>query len=339
MRFSPSRQSTSLENMVQSILVTTGLSLVLYLTGFFVVFTPLPFMLCLLRRGVLPTVASFLLALLALLLLYQLPPAPLGFLPLMGFHPHLEFEQVTVLSLIYFFYFGWLGIAAASLSKRSDTIEKSFLGILLFCLIVPGLLAALYAGATSLDFIEEFQNSLEYFLGQMIAMQEKSGVAGDEVLFLRRYAPVIVSRVVEILPALAVNMTFVVAALNVVFFRRWGASGKPFSGWGDFSLWRLRERWVWFPIGAGSFYFLNLYLVRSDPFRVLLLNVLLILGVVYFFQGLAVVSFFFRRRFSPLLRMMAYLLILLFIQVFGIVIVVAGLFDFWFDFRKLKRVV
>jgi uncharacterized protein YybS (DUF2232 family) len=149
----------------------------------------------------------------------------------------------------------------------------------------------------------------------------------------------LVAQVIAIMPALWINLTLLIATLNITFLRRWAASERPFSNWLDYSLWRLSERWIWLPIGSGALYFLNLYLIQSDRAQTVLLNILLVLGAVYFFQGLAIVSFFFRKKLSPFVRMMAYLLILLFIQVVGVVIVVLGIFDFWFDFRKLKRVV
>lgn len=67
------------------------------------------------------------------------------------------------------------------------------------------------------------------------------------------------------------------------------------------------------------------------------LNLLIVVGQVYFLQGLAIVAVFMGERAWPaLLRWPIYILIL--IQIYMMVIVAGlGLFDAWFDFRKRIR--
>jgi len=67
------------------------------------------------------------------------------------------------------------------------------------------------------------------------------------------------------------------------------------------------------------------------------LNLLVVVGQVYFFQGLAIVAVFMGERAWPvLLRWPIYILIL--IQIYMMVMVAGlGLFDAWFDFRKRIR--
>lgn len=67
------------------------------------------------------------------------------------------------------------------------------------------------------------------------------------------------------------------------------------------------------------------------------LNLLVVVGQVYFFQGIAIVSVFMAERGWPLLvRWPLYILIV--IQIYMMVIVAGlGLFDAWFDFRKRIR--
>jgi hypothetical protein len=83
---------------------------------------------------------------------------------------------------------------------------------------------------------------------------------------------------------------------------------------------------------------LNVYVLKSQVLGVAVLNILIVLAAVYFFQGLAVASFFFRSRLSPLMRMAGYLIFFIFLQVGLVVLMAAGIADFWFDFRKLKKI-
>ena len=63
---------------------------------------------------------------------------------------------------------------------------------------------------------------------------------------------------------------------------------------------------------------------------------MLILLMVYFLQGIAVVSYFFeKKRFPRMLRLFLYSLIAL-QQIILLFIIGLGLFDMWLNFRKLN---
>jgi uncharacterized protein YybS (DUF2232 family) len=67
------------------------------------------------------------------------------------------------------------------------------------------------------------------------------------------------------------------------------------------------------------------------------MNGLIILMMVYFFGGIAIVSFYFEKKKFPLaLRFFLYSLIAL--QQFILLFVIGlGFFDMWLNFRKLER--
>ena len=65
------------------------------------------------------------------------------------------------------------------------------------------------------------------------------------------------------------------------------------------------------------------------------LNVLLILMTIYFFQGMAIISFYFRKRAVPgLLKGFGYFVV---IRYMSVVVAFIGLFDIWVDFRKISQ--
>jgi uncharacterized protein YybS (DUF2232 family) len=67
------------------------------------------------------------------------------------------------------------------------------------------------------------------------------------------------------------------------------------------------------------------------------LNVFIVLLAVYVFQGLSILLFFLNKYNVPrFLRIGVYVLIV-FQQLFLIGLAVVGLFDQWFDFRKLSK--
>jgi len=71
--------------------------------------------------------------------------------------------------------------------------------------------------------------------------------------------------------------------------------------------------------------------------RLTAMNLLLIVGAFYFAQGLAVIAFFFHKNNVPrFLRGITYILIV-FQQIFTLLVVGLGLFDLWGDFRRLGK--
>ena len=70
--------------------------------------------------------------------------------------------------------------------------------------------------------------------------------------------------------------------------------------------------------------------------KMIALNGLLVLMTVYFFQGIAVVSFFFEKKgFPKLLRFFLYSFIAL-QHIVLLVVIGVGFFDMWLNFRKLN---
>jgi len=65
------------------------------------------------------------------------------------------------------------------------------------------------------------------------------------------------------------------------------------------------------------------------------LNGLIVLMTIYFFGGIAIVSYFFEKKgFPRMLRFFLYSLIAL-QQIILLIVIGIGLFDTWLDFRKV----
>ncbi len=136
--------------------------------------------------------------------------------------------------------------------------------------------------------------------------------------------------VTRILPALMVINLALVAWVNVLVARRWAS----LWGWGEWdeplAHWTSPEWLVFVLVAAG------LALLAPWPLvRQLGLNLVLILGFMYFCQGVAVMAGLFQRFQVPwVLRGLGYLLA--FMNPLMIVVMVLGLTDIWLDFRRLQ---
>ncbi len=99
----------------------------------------------------------------------------------------------------------------------------------------------------------------------------------------------------------------------------------------DLTRFRVPEPLVWPLIAAGGL----MALADGWPFW-LGANILAVLVVLYFFQGLAIVLFWCEKKHLPRFVRLGFYLLLM-VEVFlALPVAAVGLFDMWIDFRKLK---
>lgn len=328
-------------------LVAAVVTLLLFTSGFFLLFTPLPIAYLFVRKGRWVAAVAGMTAFLLLALLYQLPiklplvETMLPMLPMMAFEPTLGHQQVMSLGLVYLFYFLWIGFNLGVVSRKRWSVEKSFGYLIFSSIIVPG--AVLLLAFQGFSFLSDIRMSFYEAIDRMIAMQKEAGANGEELLFLQKYKEDIVRDALSLIPSLWICFLTMALALNASFLKRLCLQerlmGILFPAWVEFPVWRLMEGLIWAPIAAAAVYLGNTYSLNNEWVEVVALNVLIVFALVYFIQGLAIVSFLLRTRLGSngMLRLTAYLLIFLFLQFFGILILALGIFDFWFDFRKLKK--
>jgi len=105
-----------------------------------------------------------------------------------------------------------------------------------------------------------------------------------------------------------------------------------FSAWADFRAWALPERLIWLVIVAG----LGI-MAPWPPLPKIAINALLLLAIVYCFQGMSVTVFFMEKWKVPLL-LRSFIYVMIIFQSLGTVaLLFLGIADIWIDFRKLKK--
>jgi uncharacterized protein YybS (DUF2232 family) len=142
----------------------------------------------------------------------------------------------------------------------------------------------------------------------------------------------IAATLAQVIPALLLINNTLVVLLNFLLSRYMGAS----QGWEDPKLplacWEAPGWLIFVLIGAGF-----LLLVPSQIAAMIGVNVIMICCLIYFFQGLAILAFSFRRFQVPrFLRWSAYLLLLV-VKPAMLLVIIMGLIDLWLDFRCLHR--
>lgn len=101
--------------------------------------------------------------------------------------------------------------------------------------------------------------------------------------------------------------------------------------WPRYRFWQLPDRLIWLGIGCAAFAFLPLGAIRDVA-----VNLLILLSIIYCFQGFAVCVFFMNKWKVPLL-FRSFIYVMIVFQSFGtLLLLVIGIADIWLDFRKLN---
>lgn len=138
---------------------------------------------------------------------------------------------------------------------------------------------------------------------------------------------------VRLMPGLCAAGSLFGAWVSLLLILPFQRSGRLDDfGIGALNLWKAPEPLVWGVIGCGG-----MMLIPDTILKLIGLNGLFTLLPVYFFQGIAIVSFYFDKKKVPRpLRWLLFSLIAL--QIYALVLVIGvGFFDMWLDFRKNKQ--
>ena len=138
--------------------------------------------------------------------------------------------------------------------------------------------------------------------------------------------------VLTIAPGMFICSYIMMIYMNLIIIKRiLVKQGIVVSTIENLNLWKAPEFLVYGLIALSVLSFF-----ASGVIKVVSINLIIILLLIYCFQGIAVVSFFFRKKkVPPIFRFILYLLIAIMPQIL-LIVVGFGLFDNWFNFRKLN---
>lgn len=143
--------------------------------------------------------------------------------------------------------------------------------------------------------------------------------------------PKIRELVPRILPGILCCMVILTVWMNQVVWNSLLLRYLPEKApWPPYGYWKLPEQVVWVPIAATV-----LFLFGSGALKDIGLNLILISGVLYFFQGFAVFIHLLVRWNVPVyVRFLLYFILV--VQSYGLVLLsLLGIGDIWLNFRKL----
>ena len=163
-----------------------------------------------------------------------------------------------------------------------------------------------------------------------LVLYQSMGMSQENIQLISQSLDKIHQVLVTIIPALVSASTLFITWISILLARPVLTNRSlVYPDFGPLKLWKAPEYLVWAVIGCGLSLFLPL-----TALKIIGLNGLLILLTVYFFQGIAIVSFYFdKKRLPRFVRVFLYTLIGL-QQLILLAVIGLGFFDLWINFRR-----
>lgn len=235
--------------------------------------------------------------------------------------------------LLFFTALLLLGFLLSELFKKKVSIEKAigYACVVVLCsafVVIYG--CSLSAHTGMLEFVS---NYVAKNLALTIEIYKGMGISPDTLTTIEKSFDRIQYTLVRIIPSVAASMLLLIAWANLLIIKPLLQKQQlTYSEIENLNCWRAPEILIWGLIASGL-----TILLTDGGIRMIGVNGLIIMFTVYFFQGIAIVAFFFDRKGMPrILRIFIYTLIGL-KRILILIVVGLGIFDMWLDLRKLNR--
>jgi uncharacterized protein YybS (DUF2232 family) len=228
---------------------------------------------------------------------------------------------------------GFWGIILAEFLKKSYPIEKIILYSAI-SLLIPGLALLTYGSFTSGETLQGFiEGFIAKSIQDSIQFYSQNNILSEQVKLIKDDAPQIIRFFTDTFFSIALVGACLVAWLNILAGRALFQRKKLlFPNLGDLVFWKVPEKFVWILIAGGI-----IYLVPVKMAGVFGNNILIVCCFVYLLQGFAIVGFFFRKFNMPRIYRGGIYFLFFAQQYLMLLLVTAGLFDMWIDFRKMNK--
>jgi uncharacterized protein YybS (DUF2232 family) len=224
------------------------------------------------------------------------------------------------------------GLAAAVMCymlERQQPFERIVL-CATASMAVAGTLGALAFAGTPATLAHQLHNEL---ITGMMRGEKFYKTLGINAAVSADTQAMVADALVRLTPALLMIFGALSVLLNLGVF--WRLSGKQrrvgYALFGDLVRWSAPEWLIWLLLVAGFGLFIPL-----APLGTIALNIFICVLAVYFCQGLAIMAFYFKVLGMPRLARGLIYFVTVVQPVLAALVCVAGIFDMWIDFRRLK---
>jgi len=329
---------------VKAVGICAAIALFVYASGLLVILTPLPLLYVSAVHGRREGLWAAIAAAVAVLIVYSFGLPAAGtvtdgkFVPMpgVGLSDFFSREYLMLLGVGYFIFFATIALTLGEGIHRKWKLlhwggMALFAGLgVIFCVVV---LSALVSSGSLVGGLEGYVKNV---LSGIVAVSKEAGGTSAHIDLLADREAQIASFTVRIMPSLIFVFTLLTVVVNFLLGRRIIKKRHSFAHVHNITRFRLPDNLVWAVIASGIVFFLNHYFLDVSWLGILAINGLIAMLALYFFQGLAVIAYILQSFRMPIMRMLVYVLIILFFQTISLAIVTLGVADVWINFR-LRR--
>lgn len=234
--------------------------------------------------------------------------------------------------LLFFAEMMLAGFLLAEFFETDMSLERMVAGVCGIMLGSAAFVIILYGNLSGVSVFGEMGRYMSHNLELTLDVYRRMGMSEENVAVIADSLDEIAYVMVRILPGMMAAFALFVLWMTLILCCPLLRAKELFCpDFGSLRLWKPPDVLVWAAIACG----LGLML-PGKTIKIASLNGLIVLMTIYFFGGIAIVSYFFeKKRFPIIARVFLYSLIAL-QQLFLLVVIGLGFFDMWFNFRKLE---
>jgi len=232
---------------------------------------------------------------------------------------------------LYFGMCGMIGLLMPELLLRGVSGSRAIFWTTAANLLIFSVGFIAYGAVSGVNLQQLISVEISGSLKQAATIYEKGGVTGEELELIKSSMNTAADMLQRLYPAIATSMLAVIAACNLVLLKKTTAKTTVNVAIGNFSNFRNPDLLVWILITDGF-----LLLLPASAAITPALNILLLIIMLYIFQGMAVITALITKHSIPVfVRVILYAILI--IQPYLLALVASiGLFDLWVDFRTPK---
>ena len=233
--------------------------------------------------------------------------------------------------MLFFYELILLGFVLSECIGGKLSVEKTILYSVGAVLAAGTAALVVYSNLISIGLFTLVSDYIAKSLDMTLQLYQSMGIPEETIQAMSGPMETFQYYLIRLLPAMIISLMLFIAWMNLLLVRSLLKKKNIFSpDFGSLNRWKAPEPLVWGAITCGL-----MLLIPLSQLKIIGFNGLIILMTIYFFQGIAVVSFFLTKKQSPrLLKIIIYAFIAL--QHMMLLLVIGlGFFDTWLNFRKL----
>ncbi len=235
------------------------------------------------------------------------------------------------LDIFFFAELLLLGFVLSELIEMRLSIEKTISYACTSVLITGIVILLFYSNVSNTGIYTLVSEYISRNLKLTMVMYESMGVPEESIHVLSNSMEKIHYVLIRIIPAMLIALILFVSWASLLIAKPvLKAKNIFFPDFDSLKSWKAPEFLVWIFIGCGV-----MLVFPENSFKILGLNGLIILMTIYFFQGIAIVSFYFEKKNVPRIFRIFLYSILALQQLILLSVIGLGFFDMWLNFRKL----